>query len=78
VAEDVDLDFLATQFKLSGGGIRNCSLSAAFQAADEGGGIEMRHFIRAVAVEYGKLGRLTIEADFDRFHGLLKVPGNGS
>jgi hypothetical protein len=75
VADDVDLDFLAAQFKLSGGAIRNCSLSAAFQAADEGTEIGMRHFIRAVAVEYGKLGRLTLEADFDRFHAYLR---NGS
>ena len=35
LAEDIDIDFLATQFKLSGGSIRNCSLSAAFQAADD-------------------------------------------
>ncbi len=37
VGDDVDLDFLATRFKLSGGGIRNCSLAAAFIAAEEGG-----------------------------------------
>lgn len=78
VADDVDLDFLATQFKLSGGGIRNCSLSAAFQAADDGGKIEMRHFVRAVAVEYGKLGRLTLEADFDRFHEFIRAPAPGA
>ena len=34
-ADDVDLDFLSEKFKLSGGAIRNCSLSAAFQAADD-------------------------------------------
>src|SRR5262249_17794204 len=34
-ADDIDLDFLAEKFKLSGGAIRNCSLSAAFQAADD-------------------------------------------
>jgi hypothetical protein len=33
--------------------------------------------VRAVAVEYGKLGRLTIEADFDRFHELIRTPSNG-
>ncbi|MGH2948146.1 MAG: ATP-binding protein [Solirubrobacteraceae bacterium] len=71
-ADDIDLDFLAGQFKLSGGGIRNCSLSAAFQAADDGGVIEMRHLIRAVAQEYGKQGRLTLEADFERFHELIR------
>ena len=68
LAEDIDVDFLAVQFKLSGGAIRNCSLSAAFQAADDGDVIEMRHLIRAVAQEYGKQGRLTLESDFEHFH----------
>jgi hypothetical protein len=74
VADDVDLDFLATRFKLSGGGIRNCSLAAAFIAAEESGAIGMEHLVRAVALEYGKLGRLTLEADFERFHVLLGGP----
>ena len=64
-----------TQFKLSGGAIRNCSLAAAFQAADDGGAIAMRHLVRAVAQEYGKQGRLTLEADFERFHELIRGPG---
>jgi ATPase family associated with various cellular activities (AAA) len=68
VAPDVDLDFLADRFKLSGGGIRNCALAAAFLAADDGGRVEMRHLVRAVALEYRKLGRLTLEADFAGFH----------
>src|SRR4051812_28865334 len=72
-ADDVDLDFLAERFKLSGGAIRNCSLAAAFQAADDDGSIEMRHLVRAVAQEYGKQGRLTLEADFERFHDVIKV-----
>jgi hypothetical protein len=74
---DLDLDFLATQFKLSGGGIRNCSLSAAFQAADDTGVIEMRHLVRAVAQEYGKQGRLTLEADFEHFHHIIRAPAGG-
>jgi ATPase family protein associated with various cellular activities (AAA)/winged helix domain-containing protein len=72
LADDIDLDFLAERFKLSGGAIRNCSLSAAFQAADDGGVIEMRHLVRAVAQEYGKQGRLTLEADFEHFHELIR------
>jgi AAA+ superfamily predicted ATPase len=72
VGDDVDLDFLATRFKLSGGAIRNCSLAAAFNAADEGASIEMRHLVRAVAQEYAKQGRLTLEADFERFHAQLR------
>ena len=76
VAADIDLDFLAAQFKLSGGAIRNCSLAAAFRAADDNGEISMEHLVRAVAQEYGKQGRLTLEADFERFHELIRAPGD--
>jgi ATPase family associated with various cellular activities (AAA) len=72
LAADIDVPFLATQFKLSGGSIRNVSLAAAFLAAEDGGSIAMGHLIRGVALEYGKLGRLTLESDFDRFHELIK------
>jgi hypothetical protein len=78
VAKDIDLAFLATNFKLSGGAIRNCSLSAAFQAAEDGDVIEMRHLVRAVAQEYGKQGRLTLEADFEHFHELIRIPNGKS
>jgi SpoVK/Ycf46/Vps4 family AAA+-type ATPase len=77
LADDIDLGFLATQFKLSGGSIRNCSLAAAFRAADEDTNIQMRHLVRAVAQEYGKQGRLTLETDFERFHELVRTHGNG-
>jgi ATPase family associated with various cellular activities (AAA)/Winged helix domain, variant len=76
VAEDVDVPFLAAPFKLSGGGIRNASLAAAFLAAEDGGRIAMAHLVRGVALEYGKLGRLTLESDFERFHELIR-PRNG-
>jgi SpoVK/Ycf46/Vps4 family AAA+-type ATPase len=72
-AEDIDLGFLSEKFKLSGGAIRNCSLAGAFQAADEDAPISMRHLVRAVAQEYGKQGRLTLEADFERFHEVIRV-----
>jgi hypothetical protein len=31
--------------------------------------------VRAVAQEYGKQGRLTLEADFERFHGMVRSVG---
>jgi ATPase family associated with various cellular activities (AAA)/Winged helix domain, variant len=77
VADDVDPRFLAAQFKLSGGSIRNASVAAAFLAADEGAAIEMRHLVKGVAVEYGKLGRLTLETDFERFHELIRPRADG-
>jgi hypothetical protein len=77
LSDDIDIDFLAQQFKLSGGSIRNCSLAAAFMAADEGTEITMRHLVRGVALEYGKQGRLTLESDFERFHEHIR-PGGGN
>jgi ATPase family associated with various cellular activities (AAA) len=58
VADDLDFELLSLQFRLSGGSIRNCSIAAAFLAADDGGRIEMRHLRQAVSFEYAKLGRL--------------------
>ena len=74
VAADVDLDFLAERFELTGGAIRNCIVAAAFLAADDGGQISMAHLVRAVALEYAKQGRLTLEADFEQFHPLVRDP----
>jgi hypothetical protein len=71
---DIDLAFLGERFKLSGGSIRNCALAAGFEAASAGKPIGMAHLVRAVAREYGKLGRLAIEADFERFHAMLADP----
>jgi hypothetical protein len=64
VADDVDLDVLADRFRFTGGSIRNCSVTAAFLAADDGAAIGMPHLLRAIAQELRKQGRLTLEADF--------------
>lgn len=47
VADDVDFAFLAERFKVSGGGIKNIVLHAAFLAAEEDAPICMRHLVRS-------------------------------
>ncbi len=64
LAADIDLPFLARQFKISGGNIRNIVLAGAFLAAQEGGPLGMRHLIRATRREFQKLGRMVTEAEF--------------
>lgn len=71
--DDVELDFLAERFELSGGGIRNAAIAAAVLAARDGLAIGMQQLVRGVAMEYAKLGRLTLAADFERFHGLVRA-----
>ena len=63
-----------TQFKLSGGAIRNCSLAAAFWPPTRARRSRMPHLVRGVALEFGKQGRLTLETDFEQFHELIR-PG---
>jgi hypothetical protein len=38
----------------------------------------MRHLIQAVALEYTKLGRLTLESEFERFHEAIRGPGRSA
>lgn len=60
---DVDLAYLARRFKLSGGGIRNVALAAAFLAAEGGTGVRMDHLLHATRREYQKLGKQLSPAD---------------
>ncbi len=69
---EIDVAFLAERFRLSGGSIRNASLTAALIAAGEGGTITMAHLARAIALEYDKLGRLTLESDFGPLYGAIR------
>jgi ATP-dependent 26S proteasome regulatory subunit len=54
---DLDFDYLATHFTLSGGNIRNIALAAAFEAAENGGTVSMAHLLHATRREHQKLGK---------------------
>ncbi len=74
---DIDFDFLARQFKMSGGNIRNIVLAAAFLAAADGGPLGMSHMIRATRREFQKLGRMVTETDFGSYLALLNRDATG-
>ncbi len=77
-ADDIDTGFLARQFELPGGAIRNCLLTAAFEAASTDAAIGMEHLIKAVAAEYEKLGKPLTRSAFGPFFPLVRTPsGNG-
>ncbi len=63
-ADDLDLDFLATAFELTGGHIRSAVVTAAYLAAAAERPVSMAHLVGAVAREYRKLGRLCLEREF--------------
>jgi hypothetical protein len=63
-ARGIDVEFLAHQFKISGGNIRNVCVTAAYLAAAEDRAVQMLDLVRGTEREYRKLGRLTVEAEF--------------
>jgi len=73
-ADDVDVDFLATAFRLAGGDIANVTLSAAYEAAGRDEAVGMAHLVRAVAREYRKLGRMCTKEDFGPWFDLAGAP----
>jgi hypothetical protein len=72
---DVDVDFCARSFPISGGNIRSIAVTAAYLAADGGRPVAMLDLMRATHREYRKLGRLTLESEFGQW--LPRVSGHG-
>ena len=68
---NLDLDFLARAFKVSGGAIRNIAVAAAYAAAEEQRAMSMADLIRATQREYLKMGLLTVESEFGPYYELL-------
>ena len=67
----LDWGFLARQFELSGGNIRNVAVNAAFLAAEDGV-IRMDHLIRATGRELQKMGRLPSKTAFRDYYDLIR------
>jgi len=69
--EELDLQWLAKHFRVTGGNIRNAATSAAFLAADAGHAITMDDVVRGIDREFEKLGRLRTEADFGPYYRIV-------
>lgn len=72
MARDIDIAFLARQFTITGGSIRNVVITSAFLSAQDGGLIEMENIIRAVKREYQKMGKLCTKSDFAEYFDIVK------
>jgi hypothetical protein len=71
--DELDLDFMARKFKLSGGSIKNIALAAAFLAAREGCSLRMEHIIRSTRRELHKMGRVCVRSEFEQYFELLEL-----
>ena len=71
VSEDVDLKFLADNFRMAGGNIKNCAVHAAFLAAAEGSEITMRHLVRSVVAEQRKNNVVVLREELKEYADLV-------
>ncbi len=71
MANDVNLQFMAKQFDIAGGDIRNVVLNAAFMAAQNGREITMSLLVRSMARQMVKQGRVPSPTDFKGYYSLI-------
>jgi SpoVK/Ycf46/Vps4 family AAA+-type ATPase len=62
---DIDHDFLARQYKLSGGNIKNIALASAFLAAEDEKPVTMAHLFQATRREHQKMGKTLSEGELN-------------
>ena len=67
LAEDVDMEYLASNFELSGASIKNIALNAAFLAASEGQITGMGQIMYALQQEYQKAGKILGKAELKEY-----------
>ena len=72
VSPDVDWDFIAEKFQLSGGHIKNIVLGAAFMAAGENAPIGMKHLLRAAVNEMHKNEIVVVREELREYADLLE------
>ncbi len=71
-ADDIDFEFLATRFELSGGNIKNAVQTAALLAAEANPrAVRFAHLLVGVRKEMRKIGRVFDASDFGRYRGLV-------
>lgn len=70
LGNDVDFPFLAEQFEMSGGEIKNAALDAAFLAAQDGTTIGMDLVIKAVSRQMVRKGSVPSRTQFKQFYAL--------
>ena len=64
LSDEIDYEYLAKQFQIAGGNIKNIVLNSAFLAAQDGGMIDMEHIVHGTKREFEKIGKLWSEKNF--------------
>lgn len=71
IDKNVDFDFLANNFAIAGGNIKNVVITSTFMAAAEGTNITMSHILKALEYEITKQGKMISKSDFGKYAYLI-------
>ncbi|MBS6398020.1 MAG: ATP-binding protein [Clostridiales bacterium] len=71
IDEDVNFQFLAEKFELSGSRIKSISIHAAYYAAEDRSSISPVHILRALQVDMAKTGRLMSANELGPYESLF-------
>ena len=71
LSDDIDFDYLAKQFSMTGGNIRNIVVNSAFLAVSKFGRVSMKHLVLAMK-RAEKTGRSPSKSDFGVYQHLLE------
>ena len=70
--KDIDYEFIAKRFEVSGGNIKNIAVAAAFLAAEGGQAVGMKHIVRAARYEMHKIGKILLKEDLGEYYSLVE------
>ena len=72
----MDFNFLAKQFQITGGTIKNIALSSAFLAKElRSNKITMDHIIKALKREFDKMGKPCLKGEFGKYYEIIAEKG---
>lgn len=71
ISDDVNLEFLARQFVIAGGNIKNIVLHAAFLAAAQKSPIKMEYLLRSAVNEQRKNNIIVVKEDLKEYSDLI-------
>lgn len=72
IEEEIDTNWLAEEFRLSGSQIKNIMMAASFLAAGEQKGLGMRQILMALKRELLKSGKPMVPGDFGPYYYLIE------
>jgi hypothetical protein len=76
-SKELDLEFLATQFKLPGGAVKNIAVAAAFLAAEARSELTTEHVLWATRREMEKSGRRVARSEFGPYGDRMDTMAGG-